>query len=434
MSDAQKILADAIAATGLRGKALKDALRAAVGAGWPDLPPWSTLKAPVIEEVQKASVGSGVVLTFVENGVRKVVLGQAGYHYKNPNIPGPMPESYTIPGGFIDLSSTKGSAKVAPSTAPEDPRTGAAREVEEEFKLVDGTPLLAVEPDRLKPMDTKTIAFSNGEKRVVIGMMLELTRAEAMAVKAHVKKLASDPSFRAAVGQQTVNPASGHPEVCDVKIFDLDDVVAGKVNLLHKDQQSLFGLVKTHFDKIRVIRDDITKPRAIPTRDYMKKVKSLDELRASVAQWRADGDNVVGITSGVFDILHPGHIGFLEDASRQSQRLIAVIASDRTVQAQKGPTKPYISEIKRAQTLAAIAMVDAVIISDEPYHETILKAIAPDVMFKGDDYAGRKIMGAELVGKVVLIPCAEKEFFSSSAFVRRIKSDVPDKPPGWAPK
>lgn len=428
MSDAQKTLADAIKATGLQGKALKDALREAVGTAWPDLPPWSTLSAPVIEEVQKASIGSGVVLTFVEDGVRKVVLGQAGYHYKNPKIPGPMPESYTIPGGFIDLSSTKGSAKVVASDSPEDPRTGAAREVEEEFKLVDGTPLLAVEPDRLKPMDTKTIAFSNGEKRVVIGMMLELTPAEAATVKAHVAQLAADPSFRAAVGGQTINSASGHPEVCDVKIFNLDDVVAGKVNLLHKDQQSLFGLVKAHFDASPAVQ-----ARATPTRDYLKKVKSLDELRASVAQWRADGDGSVGITSGVFDILHPGHIAFLEDASRQSGRLIAVIASDRTVRAQKGTEKPYINELKRAQTMAAIATVDAVIISDEPYHETILKAVAPDVMFKGDDYAGRQIMGAELVGKVVLIPCAEKEFYSSSAFVRKIKAGKGDKPPGCAP-
>ena len=421
MSDAQKTLADAIKATGLQGKALKDALREAVGTAWPDLPPWSTLKAPVIEEVQKASIGSGVVLTYVEGGVRKVVLGQAGYHYKNPKIPGPMPESYTIPGGFIDLSSTKGSAKVAATDAPEDPRTGAAREVEEEFKLVDGAPLLAVEPDRLKPMDTKTIAFSNGEKRVVIGMMLELSPAEAATVKAHVAQLAADPSFRAAVGRQTINSASGHPEVCDVKIFNLDDVVAGKVNLLHKDQQSLFGLVKAHFDAAPAAR-------ATPTRDYLKKVKSLDELRASVAQWRADGNGDVGITSGVFDILHPGHIAFLEDASRQSGRLIAVIASDRTVRAQKGAEKPYINELKRAQTIAAIATVDAVIISDEPYHETILKALSPDVMFKGDDYAGKQIMGAELVGKVVLVPCAEKEFYSSSAFARKIMESRPPRP------
>jgi rfaE bifunctional protein nucleotidyltransferase chain/domain len=427
MSDAGKKLERAIRRTGLKGKELKDALREAVGATWPDLPPWSTLKEPAIEEAQKASVGSGVVLTFIERGVRKVVLGQAGYHYKNPAMPGPMPESYTIPGGFIDLTSTKGSAKVAASDVPEDPRTGAAREVEEEFKRADGSPLLAVEPARLKPMDTKTIAFRSGEKRVVIGMMLELTPDEVAIVKAHVAAMAADPSLRAAVGRQTINPASGYPEVCDVKIFNLDDVVAGNVNLLHKDQQSLFGLVKGHFDML-------AQPRTAPTRDYQKKVKTLDELRTLVAQWRADGDGDVGITSGVFDILHPGHISFLEDSSRQCGRLIAVIASDRTVAAQKGPEKPYINELKRAQTVAAIATVDAVIISDEPYHETILKALSPEVMFKGDDYAGKKIMGTELVGRVALIPCAEKEFYSSSAFVRKIKTGERDRKPDWSPQ
>jgi D-beta-D-heptose 7-phosphate kinase / D-beta-D-heptose 1-phosphate adenosyltransferase len=186
-------------------------------------------------------------------------------------------------------------------------------------------------------------------------------------------------------------------------------------------------LVKAHFDAQ-------AQPRMAPTRDYQKKVKNLAELRTLVAQWRAAGDGDVGITSGVFDILHPGHISFLEDSSRQCGRLIAVIASDRTVAAQKGPEKPYINELKRAQTVAALATVDAVIISDEPYHETILKALSPDVLFKGDDYAGKTIMGAELVGRVELIPCAEKEFYSSSAFVRKIKTGERDKKPGWAPQ
>ncbi|MBU0858543.1 MAG: adenylyltransferase/cytidyltransferase family protein [Alphaproteobacteria bacterium] len=414
---------------GLQGRALKDFLRTVVRGSWPDMPPWTTLPdGPVIEEVQKASFGSGVVLTFVEGGVRKAVLGQAGEHYRNPHDKAPWPDSYTIPGGFINLSATTGSTFVPPSTAPEDARTGAAREVEEEFKLPDGSPLLAIDPARLKPMDTKTIAFANGEKRVVMGLMLELTRDEVKRVKAHVAKLAADPAYRAAVAVQTVNDASGKPEVCDVKIIDLAAAVDGRCNLLHKDQQSLFAMVQAHFDE-----QARTQVRTGPTRAYQAKVCTLDTLKTLTAQWRAAGATTVGVTSGVFDIVHPGHISFLEDASRQSDRLIAVIASDRTVKAQKGAEKPYITALKRAQTIAALGTVDAVIISDEPYHETILAAVKPDVMFKGDDYAGKKIMGAELVGKVILIPCAEKEFYSSSAFVNKIKAGKPDKPPAWKP-
>lgn len=249
MNDDAKKLAEAIKQSGLKGPSLKEALRAAVGEVWPDLPPWSTLAAPVIEEVQKASIGSGVVLTYVDQGVRKVVLGRAGSHYPGEtNKAGRRIPAYTIPGGLIDLTSTKGSILVPPSDAPEDPRTGAAREVEEEFRLPDGTPLLAVDPARLKPMDTKTIAFRNGEKRVVIGMMLELTPAEVRAVTAHSMKIATDLDYAYGIATQSINPASGKPEIEHVEIYDLDAVVAGRVNLLHKDQQSLFGLVKAHFD------------------------------------------------------------------------------------------------------------------------------------------------------------------------------------------
>lgn len=249
MSDAAKKLEQAIRDLGLQGKELKDVLREAVSATWPDLPPWSTLPGPVIEEVQKASIGSGVVLTFVEDGVRKVVLGRAGAHYDTGTTPsGRRIPAYTIPGGFIDLTSTKGSMMVPPSAEPEDPRTGAAREVEEEFRMPDGAPMLAVSPARLKPMDTKTIAFRSGEKRVVIGMMLEMTVAEISRAKAHSMKIASDMDYAYAIAARSINPASGKPEIEHVEIFNLDDVVAGRVNLLHKDQQSLFGLVKAHFD------------------------------------------------------------------------------------------------------------------------------------------------------------------------------------------
>lgn len=172
------------------------------------------------------------------------------------------------------------------------------------------------------------------------------------------------------------------------------------------------------------------EPRRTPTRAFQKKVKSLEELTQLAEEWRAEGQTI-GFTSGVYDILHPGHISFLEDSSAACGKLVVVIASDRTVKEQKGDEKPYITELKRAQTIAALDTVHAVIISDEKYHETILKALKPDVMLKGDDYAGKDIIGAELAGQVVLIPCAEKEFYSSSAFVKKIKTGSPDKPPGW---
>lgn len=406
-------------------KELKSVLREAIRLAWPDMPPWTTLEnGPLIEEVQKATVGSGAVLTFVEGGVRKVVLAQAGEHYRKKD--GTLPESYMIAGGFINLTSTPGSTQVPPSNQPEDPTIGSAREIEEELKTAEGPPLLSVDPERLELMNIKTLSLGD-EKRLVTGQALELTPDEITLVKAHVERMACDSAYKAAVSAQSANHESGKPEVADVKIFTLAEAARGGVPLLHADQLSLFQAIEKHFAKI----DALTAiPRAEPTRAYQRKVRTLEELAEIVAARRAQRSLTVGVTSGVFDIVHPGHISFLEDASLQCDFLVAIIASDRTVREAKGPEKPYISEEKRAQTIAALGNVDAVIISDEKYHETILRALGPDIMFKGDDYAGQQIMGGDLVGRVVLIPCAEKEFYSSREFVRKIKTggDQPQTP------
>ncbi len=248
MSDISKQIRDIFDKAALSDKDKKEILREVVKENWPNLPVWTTLDGAVVEEVQKATAGSGVVLTFMEGGVRKVVLAETGDHYAKPgeaNVP-----AYMIPGGFINLSETPGSTLVAKSSAPEDGRTGAAREVEEELKNPDGSPLLAVDPKRLKPMDTLTLAFRSGEKRIVIGMLLELNADEVKTVKAHIANIAASPAYAAATAAQSINPDSGKPEVSNVAIFDLSDVAQGKVNLLHKDQQSLFKVVETHFAEV----------------------------------------------------------------------------------------------------------------------------------------------------------------------------------------
>ena len=157
MSDITKQIREIFEKAALGDKETKEALRETVKENWPSLPVWTTLDGAVVEEVQKATAGSGVVLTFEEGGVRKVVLAETGDHYAKPGeANGP---AYMIPGGFINLSETPGSSLVPASAAPEDGRTGAAREVEEELKTPDGSPLLKVDPQRLKPMDTLTLAF-----------------------------------------------------------------------------------------------------------------------------------------------------------------------------------------------------------------------------------------------------------------------------------
>lgn len=229
--------------SGLQGRALKDALRAAVAKSWPDLPPWTTLQSPVIEEVQKAGVGSGVAVVFNDDGVWKTLVGLAGDHYK-PRDAATMPTAYMIPGGFINLSRTPGSSQVPPAAQPEDGRTGAAREVEEEFRLPDGSPLLSIDPARLSPVDTKTLLLPGDQCRVVMGFMLVLTADEVKTAKLHIELCAARPAYAAAAAAQSINHDTGKPEVAALSIFRLDDVAAGKVPLLHQDQQSLFELTR----------------------------------------------------------------------------------------------------------------------------------------------------------------------------------------------
>lgn len=226
----------------LTDKDKKALLQQAVSENWPGLPVWSTLKSPIVEEVQKVSVGSGILVTFVDgDGVRKAVMGEAGPHYKTTE------PAFTIPGGFINLTETPGSVKVPPAKDPEDAFVGAAREIEEEFRLPDGAPLLAVDPSRLELADTKTIVLPWGEHRVVMGLTLELNREETAIVKAHVAKLESDPAYKAAVAEKSANEASGKPELASVQIIPLGDLAAGKVKLLHQDQLSLFHAVQKHY-------------------------------------------------------------------------------------------------------------------------------------------------------------------------------------------
>lgn len=233
---------------GLKGAEAKQALRDVVAELWPDLPPWSTLNHPVIEEEQKASIGCGVLLTFRENGTLYTVLGQAGAHYTQNQEDGAEP-LYTIPGGFMNLTETVGSDFVASSEAAESPRIAAARETEEEFKLPDGQPVLSVDPERLMPMDTVTISFPNGQKRVVIGMMLELTAQEVDTFRTHIGKLSTDAAYKEAVAAQTANEDSKLPEICDLKIVSLSDVIGGRSQLLHTDQLSLFKIVQGFYNK-----------------------------------------------------------------------------------------------------------------------------------------------------------------------------------------
>jgi len=132
----------------------------------------------------------------------------------------------------------------------------------------------------------------------------------------------------------------------------------------------------------------------------------------------------VVFTNGVFDILHPGHVRYLTAARQQGDVLIVGINADASVRRlAKGPDRPLNPEDERAEVLAALAVVDAVVIFDEDTPLEIVTAIQPDVLVKGADWAADAIVGRDVVesrgGKVVRIPLAEG--YSTSAIVQRLR-------------
>jgi D-glycero-beta-D-manno-heptose 1-phosphate adenylyltransferase len=137
---------------------------------------------------------------------------------------------------------------------------------------------------------------------------------------------------------------------------------------------------------------------------------------------RARGQTIV-FTNGVFDLLHPGHVRYLQHAHSLGDALIVGINSDRSVRHVKGPDRPVNPELERAEILAALACVDAVAIFDEETPFEIISAIAPDILVKGADWAENAIVGRDIVeargGKVVRVTV--EQGYSTTAIVRKIR-------------
>jgi D-beta-D-heptose 7-phosphate kinase/D-beta-D-heptose 1-phosphate adenosyltransferase len=136
------------------------------------------------------------------------------------------------------------------------------------------------------------------------------------------------------------------------------------------------------------------------------KICTLDALLARVGAWRAAGQKIV-FTNGCFDLLHTGHVTYLEGARNLGDRLIVGLNTDRSVSALKGPTRPVIQEADRARVLAALESVDAVVLFDEDTPLDLIRDIRPDVLAKGSDYSEDQVVGATDVkswgGRVALV-------------------------------
>ena len=152
------------------------------------------------------------------------------------------------------------------------------------------------------------------------------------------------------------------------------------------------------------------------------RVLSQDDARRFVNDARSRGQRIV-FTNGVFDLLHPGHVRYLQDARALGDVLIVGLNADASVRRNKGPERPINTQEERAEVLAALACVDAVVAFEEDTPAEIIKLVQPDVLVKGADWAADAIVGRDTVeargGRVVRVPI--EQGYSTSAIVRKIR-------------
>jgi rfaE bifunctional protein nucleotidyltransferase chain/domain len=126
------------------------------------------------------------------------------------------------------------------------------------------------------------------------------------------------------------------------------------------------------------------------------KIMSRDELRIVAANWRAAGEKIT-LANGAFDLLHVGHVRYLRAAKKLGDRLVVAINSDESVRKLKGEGRPLMPEAERAEILAALADVDAIVIFSEPDVRALIREIRPDFHAKGTDYSAESVPEADTV-------------------------------------
>ncbi|MDX1915774.1 MAG: D-glycero-beta-D-manno-heptose-7-phosphate kinase [Methylophilus sp.] len=153
------------------------------------------------------------------------------------------------------------------------------------------------------------------------------------------------------------------------------------------------------------------------------KVCDLAELMQKVEIWKQTKQKIV-FTNGCFDLLHAGHVTYLEAAKKRGDKLILGLNTDRSVSALKGPTRPVVNQNDRARVLAALESVDAVILFDEDTPLNLINAIKPHVIAKGSDYTVAQVVGGQEVlswgGEIALIDLVEGR--STSNLIKKMNS------------
>jgi len=153
--------------------------------------------------------------------------------------------------------------------------------------------------------------------------------------------------------------------------------------------------------------------------------KNAEAAQESVQHWHDYSDTIV-FTNGCFDILHAGHVSYLEEAKALGDRLVVGLNSDSSVKSIKGEDRPIIGEQHRAKVLAGLESVDMVILFDEETPIELIKKIKPQYLVKGGDYKEEDMIGADFVkqhnGRVMILSFVEG--LSTTHIIDKIKSNI----------
>jgi D-beta-D-heptose 7-phosphate kinase/D-beta-D-heptose 1-phosphate adenosyltransferase len=162
----------------------------------------------------------------------------------------------------------------------------------------------------------------------------------------------------------------------------------------------------------------------------LSKVLGREEMAAERRRLRERGEKLV-FTNGCFDLLHPGHVRYLQQARSLGDRLVVAVNGDATVARLKGPGRPLTPLAERTEVLAALASVDYVVAFEEETPFEVIEEIVPDVLVKGGDWTKDRIVGRERVeregGTVLSLPYAPG--YSTSGIVERIVKSFGPKSP-----
>lgn len=197
--------------------------------------------------------------------------------------------------------------------------------------------------------------------------------------------------------------------------------VAGKLQLSEAVYMAnrAAGIVVAKVGTYPVHRDELLKDLLTEERKQGVGYRTLswEEIASLAATWKACGEKIV-FTNGCFDILHVGHVTYLEKARNLGKHLIVGLNTDASVQRLKGPTRPLVNEMARARVLAALSSVDAVVLFDQDTPTELIKTIRPDILVKGGDYKPEQVAGREYAGEVRIIEF--EDGYSTTGVVTKI--------------